>query len=153
MPNNIKKIINIFLMIIVIFVWGIIVYQLFFRISEEGLKENDVRFIGSNENTNKFVFPDNAKDPFYPLYKAKTIVKDTLNHRQSIIPAQNHPNIKLLGIIEDRSNLTAVLEFDNDSLAYVKEGDKVRGLLISKITQKKIQYTLFGKMNELILDE
>ena len=155
MKNNVKKIINISLLVGVLLVWGIIVYQLFFNKSEDALSDNDIRFIGKAENSDTFVFPDDAKDPFFPLFNTKKSAskKDSIQKPVQILPGHSAPLVKLLGIIGDnKSNLTAILEFDDGTVEYVKQGEKIRELSIISITQSKMTYTAYDKNFELIIE-
>jgi hypothetical protein len=141
--NN--KTITIFLTLLLLGIWGAIVYQLFIA-GNSGGSASGLEEVNSKAGKNipvKYEYIANVRDPFGLIVPAK---KKTIPQKIVQAPLWTPPPFKLTGIVLNDKKRTAMLESNDGSIYFLKEGDSLGSLKIQSIHQSMVAYSyLNGK--------
>ena len=150
MRSNNRKL-TLFLILLLIGVWGSIAYQLLGSSNSSEAEPNSDSALdrfSSQTTPIKYEYIANVRDPFSlpaPI-KKKEIHKNAIAPLQ--IPNWTPPPFKLTGIIINERKRTAMLENSDGLVYFLKEGDSIKGVRIQKIDQTNVSYVyLNGKGN------
>jgi len=140
--NN--KAITVFLILLLLGIWGTVVYQLFIAgpSAEPGDNVKAVNDQVATRNTPiRYEYRANVRDPFdliVPVQK-KIISKKITPAPQS--PPWTPPPFKLTGIVLNDKKRTAMLESNDGSIYFLREGDSLGTLKIRSIRQSVVAYS------------
>jgi hypothetical protein len=124
-------------------IWGAIAYQVIIAIHSDNEEENNSTSLLEKDKRPEqslYRYDENVRDPFrfVPEVKRDTIHKSI---KHAIPPVWNAPPYRLTGILTNESKRTALLEGNDGSVSFLKEGDTLAGVRILKIGDKEVIYS------------
>lgn len=151
-----KNIIVLPLILITLFVWGTIIYNIIAYYAAK--KENNSETIDNKMNyqeenlkgpandicRTEMFYKELDRDPFTMknpiVVKKKNESKIALAlHQQKVIPAKPEFKYKIIGtIVNSKSNLAILLDLDTEKTVYMREGDEYKGIEIRAIGSNKV---------------
>lgn len=151
MKNN--KLLTWLLTVVLLGVWGSIVYQLVsdtngkrdFRTDDKDL------FMPAPNDTQRFTYTADVRDPFQlipPTQKKAAVKKEAVIQPQLWVP----PPFRLTGIVENNKKKTAILEGNDGTSYFLVAGDSVSGVKIVKIEKEKVEYDYANQEKEWVLE-
>ena len=131
-----------FLFVVLIVIWGAILYQIASAIIQSGDEKDDTSLtLDQNraKEQNYYKYSEEVRDPFeYHKAEKKTEIKKPVIHPPK--PIWTPPPFKLAGIVVNEKKRTALLEGQNGSVSFLQEGDTLSGVKILKIKEKVVMY-------------
>jgi hypothetical protein len=137
-----NKKLTFFLALLVVGIWGTIVYRFVAAVSDSDSgevilsgQESSVHLAKASE---RFIYKDDVRDPFQfrpPPPKQRAASKDS-----STKPIWTEPPFKLVGIMQKERVTTAVLQRSDGATFFVQKGDTLAGLKILSVTDTLVQY-------------
>lgn len=130
------------LTLLVVGIWGTIVYRFVEAVSEsdsgEVILSDQELSSRPAKASERFIYKDDVRDPFQfrtPQPKQQAASKDTASKA-----IWTEPPFKLVGIMQKERVTTAVLQRDDGTTVFVRKGDTLSGLRILSIADDSVQY-------------
>ena len=148
-----QKPLTIFLICLVLAVWGVIGFQVYSAMNELGAVDES-RALNARQRSSpnmNFAYSADIRDPF--VYHQKlarhrwTSVRDTARAE-----AWHPPPYRFSGILGTKTMRTALLEAENGAAYFLKEGDTLGGIRILKIYQDEVLFVFNKKKSVWALD-
>lgn len=101
----------------------------------------------------KYVYQDDVRDPFQRRQIA--VRRDTSKRMivpKAIVPEWVPPPMKLTGILINTANKVATLETNDGAVAFLHEGDTLRGMKVLKIQSNSISFSYQKKTVDWTLE-
>jgi hypothetical protein len=128
--------------VVLLIVWGLVVYQVIYTIYFAGEEENgsaNNQIKNKDKSAEQFEYSENVRDPFR-YYAPKT---STIKHSATPKPIAvvwNPPPFSLKGIIDAQSGKMAILEDVSGETFFLQRGDTLHGVRILAIESSRVQY-------------
>jgi hypothetical protein len=140
--------------VLVLAVWGMIARQILNAVTTEDSDDASSPRVESSSYTSieRFVYSDEARDPFHYITPHVVLRKDTARKNgQKQFPVWTPPPLKLSGILLDKKKRTAMLEGNDGTILFVHEGDTLNGIRLVAIRQSSVTYLYRRKQKKLKL--
>ena len=145
------------LVLIVIIIWSNNIYKIVLGVkqADNGLPQVSLSKANQLDNTSsllrhedKFVYQAKYRDPFQNWFNSNRSKNRTKPKKQirKLEPKQEPrpPDLLFSGILQDKSDILAIIENPSGDVYFVAENDVVEGVTMLKISKDKI-YCMFGK--------
>jgi len=144
-----QKPLTIFLICLVLAVWGVIGYQVYSAMNEPEVVGQS-RTPNSRQTTSpdvNFIYSSDIRDPF--VYHQKLGRPRRSSVRDTAMAEAWYPPYRFAGILGTRKMRTALLEGDDGSAYFLKEGDTLGGMRVTKIYTDRVFFVFNKKKGEL----
>ena len=138
------------LVIVLLIVWGLVVYEIISAIYFGGNEETinaDNLIKNKNKSTERFRYDENVRDPFR-YYALKTDTAKRVSTPKPITPVWNPPPFHLKGIIDAKSGKMVILEDGSGETFFLQRGDTLHGVRILAIESNRVQYEFEKKKSD-----
>lgn len=140
------------LVVLVAGIWGTIAYQLYVSMTkDDGGDSAPTHRVESSSiaASAPFVYAGNVRDPF----RYVVVRRDTTKRANQAIPKKvwTPPPLKLNGILLAGKRRTAMLEGDDGTVFFLREGDTLRGVKLLNISDQTVGYVYQSKKVEWVL--
>ena len=136
-----NKGLTVVLAVLVLAIWGTIIYRIVDAVSEGDSEEVIIPQSGTSSSEKageRFVYKDDVRDPFQ--FRSESSRKPVAAKDTTVTPIWTEPPFKLVGIMQKERLATAVLQRDDGATFFVRKGDTLGGLKILNIDQKRVEY-------------
>lgn len=141
-----------FLSIVLIGIWGTIAYQIVSAVRQGDEDDTQMTLFDKKkgETLALYHYEDDTRDPFrFYIAVKKDSMKKTITHPLPII--WTPPPYRLTGIIMNDRMKTALLEGQDGSVSFLRQGDSVAGIQILNINEKQVVYSYHKRKSEWTL--
>jgi len=146
------------LFVSLIVVWGMITVQVVQSFGEDE-EENVSESIDVHKNLHesaliKYVYQDNVRDPFQR--KSIAVKRDTSERiltSKATVPEWVPPPMRLTGILINNTNRVATIESNDGGVAFLHEGDTLKGMRVLKIKANSVSFSYQKKTMDWMLEQ
>lgn len=127
--------------ILVIAIWGAVVYRIVDAIAQGDSGDNIVQgsaIAGTTRASGQFAYKEDVRDPF--AFRAEPPRKPGVKRDTTVGAGWTEPPFKLVGIMQKDRLTTAVLQRNDGATFFVRKGDTLSGLKVLAIDQESMKY-------------